>query len=121
MHHVPEDIQVMPDDYFRGFRMRFSTDSYTTDWINLGCSISPILFAMAMEVVRKKAYRSAGPQNLGDGCYMSPFKALMDDTTIIFPNEEWNTPNARALRRLNSMVLDEIQIQEILQSLDEER
>ena len=31
MYHVPEDIQVMLDDYFSGFRMRFSTNSYTTD------------------------------------------------------------------------------------------
>ena len=31
MYHVPEDIQVMLDDYFSGLRMRFSTNSYTTD------------------------------------------------------------------------------------------
>ncbi|KAK3750391.1 hypothetical protein RRG08_015884 [Elysia crispata] len=59
MYHVPEDIQVMLDDYFSGFRMRFSTNSYTTDWINLeigiamGCTISPILFVIAMEVSRR--------------------------------------------------------------------
>ena len=35
MYHGPEDIQVMLDDYFSGFRMRFSTNSYTTDLINL--------------------------------------------------------------------------------------
>ncbi|GFO27689.1 reverse transcriptase [Plakobranchus ocellatus] len=57
MYHVPEVIQVMLDDYFSGFRMRFSTNNYTTNWINLevgiamGCTISPILFVMAMEVI----------------------------------------------------------------------
>ncbi|KAK3795406.1 hypothetical protein RRG08_000717 [Elysia crispata] len=60
----------MPYDYFSDFRMRFSTDSYTTDWINLenriamGCTISPILFVIAMEVILKAAEDSAGPANL---------------------------------------------------------
>ncbi|GFO37034.1 reverse transcriptase [Plakobranchus ocellatus] len=46
MYHVPEVIQVMLDDYFSGFRLRFSTNNYTTNWINLevrirmGCTIS---------------------------------------------------------------------------------
>ncbi|GFO03431.1 reverse transcriptase [Plakobranchus ocellatus] len=35
MYHAPEIIQVMLDDYFSGFRMRFSTNDYTTNWINL--------------------------------------------------------------------------------------
>ena len=74
MYHVPEDIQVMLDDYFSGFRMRVSTNSYTTDWINLeigiamGCTISPILFVMAMDVILKAAEDSAGPANVGGGC-----------------------------------------------------
>ena len=47
MYHVPEDIQVMLDK-FNGFRMRFSINSYTTDWINLeigiamGCTVHDI-------------------------------------------------------------------------------
>ena len=28
IYHVPEDIQVMLDDYFSGLRMRFSTKSH---------------------------------------------------------------------------------------------
>ena len=62
MYHVAEDIQVMLDDYFSGFRMIFSTNTYTTDWVNLkigiamGCTI-PILFVMAMEVILKAARR----------------------------------------------------------------
>ncbi|GFS24343.1 reverse transcriptase [Elysia marginata] len=89
MYHVPEDIQVMLDDYFSGFRMSFSTSDYTTNWINLemgivmGCTISQILYVMAMEVILKTAEGSAGPANLGGGCSMPPLKAFMDDTTII--------------------------------------
>ncbi|KAK3757271.1 hypothetical protein RRG08_047462 [Elysia crispata] len=50
--------------------MRFSANSYTTDWINLeigmvmGCTIYPILLIMAMEVILKAAEGSAGPANL---------------------------------------------------------
>ncbi|GFO00946.1 reverse transcriptase [Plakobranchus ocellatus] len=94
MYHVPEVIQVMLDDYFRGFHMRFSTNNYTTNWINLevgiamGCTIFPILFLMAMEVILKVAEGSAGPANLGGGCSMPPLKAFMDDTTIICSKED---------------------------------
>ena len=107
MYHVPEDIQVMLDDYFSGFRMRFSTNSYTTDWINLeigiamGCTISPILFVMAMEVILKAAEDSADPANLGGGCYMPPLKAFMDDTTIICAKED---EARRMLERLDVLM-----------------
>ena len=107
MSHVPEDIQVMLDDYFSDFRMRFSTNSYTTEWINLeigiamGCTISPILFVMAMEVILKAAENSAGPANLGGGCYMPSLKAFMDDTTIICTNNE---ETRRMLERLDVLM-----------------
>ncbi|GFO02404.1 reverse transcriptase [Plakobranchus ocellatus] len=107
MYHVPEVIQVMLDDYFSGFRMRFSTNSYTTNWINLevgiamGCTISPILFVMAMEVILKAAEGSAGPANLGGGCSMPPLKAFMDDTTSICSKED---ETRRMLTRLDDLM-----------------
>ena len=92
----PENVQVMLVDFFSGFRMRFSTNSYITDWINLkigismGYTISPILlmFVMAMEVILEAAEDSVGSANLGGGCYMSPLKGFMDDITIICSNED---------------------------------
>ena len=54
----------------------------------MGCTISTVLFVMAMEVILKAAEDSAGPANLGSGCYKSPLKAFMDDTTIICSNED---------------------------------
>ncbi|GFN86106.1 reverse transcriptase [Plakobranchus ocellatus] len=107
MYHVPEVIQVMLDDYFNGFRMRFSTNNYTTNWINLevgiamGCTISPILFVMAMEVILKAAEGSAGPANLGGGCSMPPLKAFMDNTTIICSKED---ETRRMLTRLDDLM-----------------
>ena len=107
MYHVPKDIQVIIDDYFSGFRTKFSTDSYTTDRINLeigiamGCTISQILFVMAMEVILKAAEDSAGPANLGGGYYMPPLKAFMDDTTIICLKED---ETRRMLERLDVLM-----------------
>ncbi|GFO24652.1 reverse transcriptase [Plakobranchus ocellatus] len=106
MYHVPEVIQVMLDDYFSGFRMRFSTNNYTTNWINLevgiamGCTISPILFVMAMEVILKAAEASAGPANLGGGCSMPSLKAFMDDTVICSKEDE----TRRMLTRLDDLM-----------------
>ena len=40
VHRVPEDIQMMLDKYFNGFRMRFSTSSDTTDRVNLEIGIA---------------------------------------------------------------------------------
>ncbi|GFS26307.1 reverse transcriptase [Elysia marginata] len=94
MYLVPEDMQLMLDDYFSGFSMRFPTSDYTTNWSNLevgiamGCTISPILFVMATEVILKAAVGSAGPANLDGGCSMPPLKAFMDDTTIICSKED---------------------------------
>ncbi|GFS01182.1 reverse transcriptase [Elysia marginata] len=102
IYHVPEDIQVILDDYFSGFRMRVSTSDYTTNWINLevgiamGCTISPILFLMA-----KAADDSAGPANLGGGCSMPLTKTFMDDTTIICSQEE---ETRRMLARLDTLI-----------------
>ena len=97
----------MLDGYFSGFRMRFSTNSYTSVWINLeigiamGCTISPILFVMAMEIILKAAEDSAGSANLGGGCYMPPLKTFMDDTTIICSKEE---ETRHMLERLDVLV-----------------
>ncbi|KAK3789551.1 hypothetical protein RRG08_060324 [Elysia crispata] len=107
MYLIPENIQVMLDDYFSGYRMKFSSISYTTDLINLelgiamGCIISPILFVMAMEVILKAAKDRAGLANLGGDCYMPPLKAFMDDTTIICSKEE---ETRRMLERLDILM-----------------
>ena len=92
-YHVPPKIREMLKTYFDGFSMRFSTREYTTCWINLdvgiamGCTISPILFVLAMEVILKAATGSAGPADLGTGYQTPPLKAFMDDTTVLSTNE----------------------------------
>ncbi|GFN76057.1 reverse transcriptase [Plakobranchus ocellatus] len=67
----------------------------------MGCTISPILFVMAMEVILKAAEGSAGPANLGGGCSIPPLKAFMDDTTIICSKED---ETRRMLTRLDALM-----------------
>ena len=63
---IPEKVRNFIMQYYGDFRMRFSTDQYTTSWqklevgIPMGCAISPILFVLAMEVITRAAER-AGP------------------------------------------------------------
>ncbi|GFO24705.1 reverse transcriptase [Plakobranchus ocellatus] len=47
------------------------------------CTISPILFVMAMEAILKAAEGSARPTNQGGGCSMPPLKAFIDDTIVL--------------------------------------
>ena len=67
----------------------------------MGCTISPILFVMAMEVILKAAEASAGPTDLGGGCYMPPRKAFMDDTTVICSKK---AETRRMLERLDGLM-----------------
>lgn len=93
MYHVPPEIATMLERYFQGFTARFSTKEYTTAWIELqvgiamGCTISPILFVLAMQVILKAAEGEARGPAVDGECYMPPLKAFMDDTTILGSNE----------------------------------
>ncbi|GFO30016.1 collagen alpha-1(iv) chain [Plakobranchus ocellatus] len=93
MYHILEDIQIMLEDSFNGLKMMFLTESYATDWIILeagiamGCTISPILFVLAMKVILRVAEGIASPADLGSGCCTPPLKAFMDYTTILCSKE----------------------------------
>ena len=94
MYHVPETVITMLQAYFTEFQMRFTAEAFTTNWmpleigIAMGCTVSPILFVMAMQVLLKASEKSAPPLNLGRGCYMPPLKAFMDDTTVLTASED---------------------------------
>lgn len=89
MYHIPEEISIMLGTYFDGFLMRFTTKDFTTKWnrlevgIAMGCTVSPILFVLAMELILKATNNKADVVELGGGCQMQPVKAFMDDTTIL--------------------------------------
>ncbi|GFO47349.1 reverse transcriptase [Plakobranchus ocellatus] len=97
----------MLEDFSNGSKMRFSTERYMTEWINLevgisiGCTISPILFVLAMGVILRAAEESANPPDLDCGCYMPPLKAFVDDTTILCSKEN---KTLRMLLRLDALM-----------------
>ena len=119
-------MKVMLDDYFSGFRMMFSTNSHTTEWSNLeigipmDCTISPILFVMAMEVILAAAAESTAQVNVGGRCYMPHLKTFTDNTTIMCPNEDEARLYARVPWCLNGIMQDDIQTK-VSQSLSKER
>lgn len=107
MYHVPDHITTMLKRYYADFAIRFSSMEYTTEWINLqvgiamGCTISPILFVLAMQVILKAAESATKGPDLGEGCYMPSLKAFMDDTTILTSEES----HARGtLARLDDLI-----------------
>lgn len=56
-YHIPKHIQGLITSYFGGIKSRFQTTSFTTEWqlvekgIIMGCTISPILFIMGMNLI----------------------------------------------------------------------
>ena len=106
-HHVPQPVIHILQEYFSGFMMRFSTKTYTTRWVPLevgiamGCTISPSLFVLAMQILLKAAGSNIPEAHIGKGVYMPPIKAFMDDTTLIM-NRKKVVQNT--LDRLNNLL-----------------
>ena len=88
-HNVPEFLIDVLQQYFRRFRLRLSTSTCSTEWFNLrvgiamGCSISPILFVLAMQLLLGSIASRVQDVYLGKGIFMPSIKAFMDDTTLI--------------------------------------
>ena len=107
MHHVPDTVIDILKEYFSHFKMRFTTASYTTGWtelevgIAMGCTVSPILFVLAMQVLLKATEAYAKSAELGNGICMPPLKAFMDDTTVIVNKVETGRD---VLARLDSLI-----------------
>ena len=70
---VPEKISVLVKAYFEDIQLCFNTSNYTTSWQHLeigimaGCTISPLAFTMAMEVIIRASKWVVGGERLQDG------------------------------------------------------
>nr|XP_061841396.1 uncharacterized protein LOC133622576 [Nerophis lumbriciformis] len=97
-HHVPSKIKDLILDYYNNFRLRVTSGSITSDWHRLekgiitGCTISVVLFALAMNMVVKSAeVECRGPLSRS-GVRQPPIRAYMDDLTITttsVPGSRW--------------------------------
>ena len=55
--------------------------------IATGCSVSPILFVLTMQLLLKTTENNVDIVELGGGFQIPPVKAFMDDTTILSSKE----------------------------------
>ena len=105
--HIPEKIIRMVDTYYRLFKMWFTTRTYRTRWqdlqvgIPMGCTISPILFVLGMEVIVHAAKVEGTGIELSPGKELHPMRAFMDDLTLLNRARELA---AAILRRLEELM-----------------
>ena len=91
--YIPEHVQQVIMHYYGQFHMRFTTKEYTTAWqplevgIPMGCTISPLLFVLGMEMLMRGAEPVAKGPELAVGQVLPPMRAFMDDITTLIVDE----------------------------------
>ncbi|XP_057673103.1 uncharacterized protein LOC130904394 [Corythoichthys intestinalis] len=87
-YHIPHHIRGMITSYLRGFKFRFKTVHFTTQWQDLekgivtGCTISPILFIMGMNLLIAAAQKESRGPLMKSGIRQPPIRGFMDDLTV---------------------------------------
>ena len=80
--HVPERMQKIILKYYDGFKMRCTMGQFTTSYqalevgIPMGCTISPILFVMAMKILTKAAQNVCKGVEIASGMELPPLRAF---------------------------------------------
>ena len=104
---VPQSVVAMVEQYYNQFVMRFTTRSYTTEWqelqtgIPMGCTISPLLFVLVMEIVTRSSQAEFVGVQGADGVVRPPLRSFMDDITVIC-SEPART--RRGIQKLSEMI-----------------
>ncbi|KAL2104213.1 hypothetical protein ACEWY4_001081 [Coilia grayii] len=105
--YIPVCIRAMVSRYFADLQMCCTHQNFTTSWqrqevgIAMGCSISPILFVAAFEVILIGARKMAGGVKLPSGQRLPPVRGYMDDITTILQTAACT---ARLLKRSDELV-----------------
>ena len=87
--HVPKSITDLVRNYFQDLQFCITTAEYSTSWqllevgIMAGCTISPLAFTMAMEVIIQASKWVVGGVRLETGQRLPPIRAYMDDMTTL--------------------------------------
>ncbi|XP_030008310.1 uncharacterized protein LOC115431800 [Sphaeramia orbicularis] len=87
-YRIPQHIKGMITSYLGGIQLRFKTTHFTTQWQNLekgiitGCTISPILFIMGMNLLITAAGKEARGPKMQSGIRQPPIRGYMDDLTV---------------------------------------
>lgn len=86
---VPEPITTLVKNYFQDLQLCFTTADFTTTWKRLevgimaGCTVSPLIFTMAMEVIMRASKWVVGGERTRAGLRLPPIRAYMDDMTTL--------------------------------------
>ncbi|KAL1263729.1 hypothetical protein QQF64_006468 [Cirrhinus molitorella] len=86
---VPEGITRLVKVYFQDLQFCVTAQANTTAWQHLeigimaGCTISPLAFTMAMELIIRASRWVVGGERLKSGLRLPPIRAYMDDMTTI--------------------------------------
>lgn len=87
-HHVPALVKDLIMDYYSDFNLRVSSGVTTSEWYRLevgiitGCSISVILFALAMNILVTSAEPECRGPKSKSGIRQQPIRIYMDDLTV---------------------------------------
>ena len=87
--HVPQPVASVVCAYFDGLSLSFSTKKVESRQfpcevgIAMGCSISPTLFVMAMEILLAPLDGVLPTVDLGNGQKVGAVKAFMDDVALL--------------------------------------
>ncbi len=86
---VPMTITNLVGNYFKDLQFCITTTEYSTSWQSLevgimaGCTISPLAFTMAMELIIRASKWVVGGERLQSGQRLPPVHAYMDDMTTL--------------------------------------
>lgn len=84
-YHVTKLVK----SYFQDLQFCVTAEDNTTAWQHLeigimaGCTISPLAFVMAMELVIRESRWVVGGERTKSGLRLPPIRAYMDDMTVI--------------------------------------
>ncbi|XP_062387675.1 uncharacterized protein LOC134076569 [Sardina pilchardus] len=88
LHHVPTKIRDLILDYYSCFSLRVTNGALTSAWhclekgIITGCTLSVILFSLAMNMLVKSAEVECRGPLTKSGTRQPPIRAFMDDLTV---------------------------------------
>ena len=83
--HVPKEIQDLIHSYYDDVSIRFTTESFTTEFLKLekgiitGCTLSVILFALTMTMLVLSAHRETKGPTTESGQQQVTTRLFMDD------------------------------------------
>ncbi len=87
-HHIPTRVRDLIADYYNNFRMRTSSGAVTSGWHKIeigtitGCTISVILFSLAMNMLTMSAEPECRGLKTKSAQRQPPIRASMDDLTV---------------------------------------